>query len=450
MIGKRPASSSETISGDGLLTIEGVYRSFLIVMNSYRRFIPIMLQFTPLLSSAIGESRLAVFAKSNGELRKDLSKEDVEVYELKNSLYAEFVARAEEVAAAAQGANHFPQMMVIGLISSYDAFISQLLKAVANKHNELLLTKDEQIKYSDLIKYPSIEAARDAIIEQNIESVLRTSHQEQFSWMENRFSMQLHSDLPVWPKFIELCERRNLLTHTGGIVSRRYIENCNAHKCDIGDIKVGDRLIVSTQYFGEAVKIIYEIGAKLCHVFWRKFAKEEREKADTELNMLGFNLIYQRAYDLAEIMLHFGVDVIKTYSSESVRRMMIINLANAWRLRGRTEDAKKLVEKEDWSGWEHQFRICVASIKGEVDTVVSLMREIGASGRPSLEEYRSWPVFRGICENEKFVATFEEVFGESFISSQAVEITLSAAAESTETPSLENSAGGVRRAVGAV
>jgi hypothetical protein len=287
---------------------------------------------------------------------------------------------------------------------------------------EIVLTSEKAIKFSDLSKFNSIEEARSSLIGREIESVIRSSHQYQFGWMEDRFSIPLRKNLSVWPDFVELCERRNLLTHTGGVVSAQYVANCKAAGVDLSDIKLGTKLPVDGMYFSKAVSIIYEIGVKLCHVLWRKFAAQEREVADGSLSELCYNLICASSYELAESLLNFGITVLKKHSSDRIRRMMIVNLANAVRLQGRDTEAKKILAREDWTACDHDFAICVAAVSGKVIEVIRLMPIIGAKGIPNAEDYRTWPVFRGLGSEPKFTATFEEVFCEPFVATSAIEI----------------------------
>jgi hypothetical protein len=113
--------------------------------------------------------------------------------------------------------------MIIGLVSAYDAFLANLLRAIITRHSDIVLTSDKTIRFSELASYSSIDDARTALIDREIESVLRLSHHEQFDWMEKIFHIKLRVKLPVWPRFVELCERRNLLTHTAGVVSKQNI-----------------------------------------------------------------------------------------------------------------------------------------------------------------------------------------------------------------------------------
>jgi len=363
----------------------------------------------------IAEDRIGGFARSKGKERADLSSAEVSIYELELGQYREFMICRDEVAAARLGARHLPEVVVVGLISTYDAFLADLLRVVAKRQPGTFLTPDKTLKFSELTNFSSIDEARSYLIDKEIESLIRQSHHEQFDWMQKRFDVKLCENLPVWPKFVELCERRNLLTHTGGIVSKQYLEVCKEHKCNIEKVALGEKLTVNAEYFREAVGIIYEIGVKLCHVFWRKFAKEERKEADRALNELGYDLIYGRAYPVAEAILNFGDNVLKTHYSDSTRRMIVINLANAIRLQERPEDAKLILDREDWSACSEEFKICVAAVRGEVDTVVQLANAIGTGGRPTLEHYRTWPVFRGMRTEEKFILAVEQIFGEPLI-----------------------------------
>ena len=193
------------------------------------------------------------------------------------------------------------------------------------------------------------------------------------------------------------------LTHTGGAVSVQYLSNCTAQNLDVSNIVAGERLDVDNAYFSRAVSIVYEVGVKLCYTFWRKFVKAEHESANDALRDLTYDLIVWRAYAVAESLLRFGTDVVKrTRGNDRTHRMMIVNLANAVRLQGRGGEAKKILEKEDWSASNDAFTVSVAAVSGDIDNVVKIMKNIGPGSYPSAEDYRTWPVFRGIRMNRNF------------------------------------------------
>jgi hypothetical protein len=396
-------------------SFEAVFRRYASVMRTYRNFLALTLELVPAISNTLSDKRISEFAKQRGAKRTDLTNADRTVFELPMHSFQEFMMQHREIRAAMDGAKHLPEVMIIGLVSAYDAFLSQLVRVVFDLNPGIVFTSDKSIKFSDLVAYKDMNAARDALIDREIESLIRESHHQQFASLEEKLTMKLREGLSVWPKFIELCERRNLLTHTGGIVSHQYLTNCSNHKFDVTQIAVGDRLRIDSAYFAEAVRVMTEIGMKLCYVFWRKFGKGQRDDADSALSDECYNLIAGGDYATAEAILSFGCDVLKKSGSDRTRRMMIINLANALRLQKKVTNARKLLDGEDWGAVNDEFAISVAAVREDVSTVVALMRRIGRAGRPDIEDYRTWPVFRGMRTDPDFQSAFLEVFGEAVI-----------------------------------
>lgn len=410
-----------TIAGEAK-TFADVFAAFASVTWTYRNYLQLTLAIAPMISGAVAERTIGEFAKSKGSKREDLSDDTRTVFELGINTFREFNVHQDEILAALRGASLLPEVMLIGLVSAYDSFLTKLLRVIFLSHEQIILTSEKTLKFSELSEFKSIEEARNVLIDREIESVLRDSHQDHFKWMENKFSMKLKSDLSVFPKFIELCERRNLMTHTGGFVSAKYLDNCRNHNALLPDIELGTKLTVDNEYYSIAVNVVCEIGIKLCYVLWRKFAKDERGKADSRLNEFCYDLIVRRNYNVAEAILRFGSQVLEKGGSDSCRRMMIINLANALRLQERKVEANKLLDSEDWSAVSDEFAISVAAVRSDFDKLIFLMEKIGPRGKPNAEDYRTWPVFRGLRSNERFKKAFHDVFGEPIVSPKAIDI----------------------------
>lgn len=391
-------------------TFSDVERSFKHAMLMYRNSVIEVIRLSPIFAAVFLGKSIQDIAKTRGTKREDLSSEAIHVYSLPDHAAFSINRHAEKSDALIAGARHLPEISTIGIISSYDAILTDLLKVVFKLKPEIIMTSDREIKFSDLVEFGSIEEARESIVSQEIEGAIRQSHHDQFAWMERKFGMPLTKNLEVWPDFVELCERRNLLTHTGGVVSRQYLKNCEAHgkKCDL---KPGDRLEVDVQYFRSAIEIVSEVGFKLIHTLWRKFSPSEREAADEALNALGMDLIANKRYSLAERILQFGVDQ-KHHHSDLIRRMMVVNLANAAKLGGHKDRCNKALSAHDWSATSYQFQICVAAVKNDFPEVVRLMCMGADVLELSSSQFRDWPVFKDARTNAEVQKTFEQTFGE--------------------------------------
>ena len=280
---------------------------------------------------------------------------------------------------------------------------------------ELLSSSERNLSFKDLIEIGSVEAARERIIQKEIETVIRKNHSEQVSWLESKLKMTLTKGLDIWPNFIEICERRNLLTHTGGIISEQYLKTCANHGCNVDKVVICETIAINGKYYHDAVGVILEFGMKLVQVIWRKLLSEDIEQANMQLNGFSYRLITRRRYKLAAKMLNFGLHEMKKHGTEATRKMMVVNYANAEKLGGNIGLSRKILDREDWSASTDNYRICVAAVKDEIEDVVSLMPRVVEANAMDIASFREWPVFETVRSDPRFVETSERVFGEKLL-----------------------------------
>jgi hypothetical protein len=61
-------------------------------------------------------------------------------------------------------------------------------------------------------------------------------------------------------------------------------------------------------------------------------------------------------------------------------------------------------------------------VKGNKEEMLQFMKQIGPNAKPTAEDYRTWPVFRGMRTDDDFMETFETVFGEPLIAPSRLEL----------------------------
>jgi hypothetical protein len=111
------------------------------------------------------------------------------------------------------------------IFSEFDAFMGSLLKILYLKNEELLKSIAREISFEDLLGFDNLQAAKLSMLDKEIETFRRDSYVEQFSTLEKKFKIPLKK-FPEWADFVELSQRRNILTHNGGGVSDQYISVC--------------------------------------------------------------------------------------------------------------------------------------------------------------------------------------------------------------------------------
>jgi hypothetical protein len=303
---------------------------------------------------------------------------------------------------------------VVSLVSEYDSFLGGLLRALFRFRPDLLNESDRTLTLKELQTFESIDAARDFIVEKEVETVVRKGHVEQFEWMENRFVVRLREGLAAWPTFVEVTERRNLLVHRSGIASLHYLSVCRQHGIDCTATIVGTELTVTRAYLLKAYECLVEIGVKLAHVLWRKLLPEERADADESLNSLCLDLMLEGRNGLARSLLDFATGVLKKWSTEVNRLLFVINRAQAYKWLGDESTCQKILSDEDWSAVDDKLSLGVAVLKDNFEAAAALMRKVGGGTYVNKDGYREWPIFKQFRKTAQFTTAYKEIFDEDF------------------------------------
>lgn len=375
-------------------------------MEVYIRSVPFVMSGLPILMHIHIDKNIREYAQNNGNIMS--SDSEFETYELDMEHAEKLRRRVGRVSAIKEGIDYLPNLFLIGIITAYDIFISRLIKVVLITRPEILSSSEKNISFSDIVSLGSIEAARDKIIDKEIDILMRGSHSDQIDWMEKKLDLDLRKN-ELWPKFLEICERRNLLAHTGGIVSQQYVSNCKKHQHDIKDTKIGDLLAVTPKYYNASVKVVLEYGLKILQIVWRKLKPDEIALASSELNQIGYDLIDKRNFKLAANMYDFGLNTMKKHGSEAQRRTMVINFANACKMDKNIKEALKILEKEDWSASAPEYKLYVAAIKDDLDGVLKILPLVKDAIQPN--DFRHRPIFDNLREKSQFIEAFEHLYG---------------------------------------
>lgn len=360
-------------------------------------------------------------AKAFGEFMKakgvrTVEKDCSESYRIKPEDLTTFKRHNKDLLSCALALRNAPRTFLCSLVHHFDAYLGRLLRVAFFVKPELLNASQRQLSFAELLELSSIDAAREYVIEKEVETVIRDSHAAHFDWMESRFGLQLRKDLPAWQHFIEITERRNLFVHCDGVVSSQYLAVCRKHQVALPDkLKPGDELDVEPDYFSQAVECVLEVGIKLGHVLWRKLQPDKLLDADKALHLATYDVLAEERYSLAKILLHFAVETLKRQASEEFRCLNLINLAIAHSFSDERQQALDILKGYDWSASEDKFKLAVAVLQHKHADAVRLMKTIGTHGSVTRVDYSSWPLFKDFRHRPEFLATYRELFGENFV-----------------------------------
>ena len=301
-----------------------------------------------------------------------------------------------------------PRSLLVAMVSQHDAFIGDLVRALYALDPALLDGIDRTYAYRD-VKGLSTERLRERVVEDEIVALLHESHTKQILQLQHRLNMRLDSDGWLLARFNELCQRRNLYAHAGGIVSRGYVGARRAIDRGYGG-QPGDVLTLDAAEFESAYVLLVEMAVKLWQVTWRHVRGDEAAVAEEALYRLNYMLLVFEEFSLAQLLLEFALD-LPQQPCEATRRKNIINLAQAHKWQGDETACARVVE-DDWTACEDSFALALAVLRDDFDEAARLMVEVGRRDDIVEQAFRDWPLLREFRKTPQFAAAYKTLYGD--------------------------------------
>ena len=217
--------------------------------------------------------------------------------------------------------------LFIGLFSEYDHFIGELLKAIYAANPSLYKGLKREISLTDLLDFSSIEEIKRDILEKEIDGFRRDSYIDQFAGLERMFDIRTLTAFPEWPQFIEMAQRRNLMTHNGGYVSQQYLATCQKNSVSFSSAPaIGTQLAFDGKYLGDALLVVSKVGFMLAHTLWRKILPNDVDASNEEINDSIYDLLTWQRWRVAAAFGDFALtDPMRRNIKDIQLRIRLIN-----------------------------------------------------------------------------------------------------------------------------
>lgn len=390
-------------------------KNFLKHVNGLQKAIEVSM----LIATSLRErenNKIKEFIDKNGKdlkITKGVRKFRLDIQQ--NFIYKNLINEEEKSAVAVK---LIPRSIFISLVSQFDLLVADMMKAVLIKY-PAIISKEKTLTFEEALNLKSFNELREYFISNEIDEVLRGNHIRHIDWFEKKIKIKLKDSLgKKWQSFVELTERRNLFVHADGIVNDTYINNCKNYGVELDkNLKKGEILYISPEYFKNSYNCLYEIAVKLSWLVWRKMETKDIEEIDTFFNTeIGVELISQKEYQLSENIFSFILDNCKE-SSDLLKSIFLINLALTKKSKGNIIEAKNILNTRDWSASRIELRFVVHVLLKEFKEALILMEKIGkGSDLINRESYETDPVYKELRETSDFKKVFKKIYGEEYVS----------------------------------
>ncbi len=332
--------------------------------------------------------------------------------------------RVDEFVNSARRArySHVPEVLLsslyVSMFSALDTYVSELVTALFKGKPDLFATIERSLTLDEIVRHGTVDAVRDALLQEEIEDLRRKSYVEQFDYMERVFGLPLRQ-FEDWHAFVEAGQRRNLYVHCDGVVTEQYLTMCKKHDVKLdAAIVVGHRYFMDVNHTMDTIGLMLRLGATLGHTLWRKVLPKEIEPADKHLHHIAFDALRRERYRFAIAVSRFALSpMISKSSSDVTKKINTVNLAIGLKFNNSPDEALKLLDGLDLTASVKDFRLADAVLRDKFADAANIMRSIGKRGALVYEyAYHDWPLFRAFRTSPEFLKAYEEIYGTSFAS----------------------------------
>lgn len=301
------------------------------------------------------------------------------------------------------------------LIAEFDFLMLRLLTNICKDFPSVLVADSETITAGTLRAGKTFDVWEQEQLEKKISSKLRESHSDIVQWILTDIAevkdISSVTKSPFYRDFIEVCQRRHLFIHNGGIVNEDYRSKCIAAGINPDKIaKVGTHLSIDPNYLRSAAARVYLVGAFVLHLAFQNRYKENKKFSFRALLSASHDFLLSDLTKMAERVIDFAEFRSKEFDTETrlkfgINRALTKLFDPKLSVEDQNEQASKVLRKYDWSVVDPILKLALACTKRDFSDIINLAIAANKAGL-RYQDAKCFCVFREARDIKGFMDCF--------------------------------------------
>lgn len=307
--------------------------------------------------------------------------------------------------------NYLPNNLIVSIASSYDIYLSTLLRKTIINHRRFDLIKKE-LSLCDILKYSSKDDLISACVEEKISDLMRKSHKEQINWIEKSFNLDIINSFSEWKTVFEFFQIRNVVVHNDGVVNQILLDELKKNGISSDKYKLGNKLLFTPNEMSKQIRCIIDFSIYVFSLMLRTFYKnsEDLDEIDDLINKIVYDFLCQKKNTQVVSIVDNILKNNQRHSS-AYYFLFVINKCIALKNNG-SDSYVKVLQKLDWSNCDNQYKIARAILLDETEQACEIMDTLDKE--QMIFAYVEWPLFKDFIKKEEFKFKFKEIYGTDF------------------------------------
>lgn len=283
------------------------------------------------------------------------------------------------------------------LVGDFEVLVGRLAKIMLTAHPGQLAASERSFTWKDIAVFGSLDDFKEHAIDRAIEDMLRGSFGD---WIEYFRSKQRVTvpQLAEEPFVLEVFQRRHVIVHNGGRVSRLYVLKCGGAAATT---KMDEVLVVDAAYFRRAADALSVIGLGLAANICRQVIKTESDRSLVERLMgdLPYRMLLAGRFWAAREICREQ----QLFDGKGSYRAMVVQV-NGWlaeKRLGRLADVQGEIELWDTTPLAAEFQLAKLALLDQLPKALALTKQLRGTDALPMHFFYAWPLLEEVRAYEQ-------------------------------------------------
>lgn len=284
------------------------------------------------------------------------------------------------------------------LVIHFEALMSDVLR-LYYQHHPSALPDTHRLSLNEFARLGSHEKAVQYVIDTELDQFMRGSLENWQDFFEKQFKLDLTKFGGSWEEIIELFQRRNVLVHNAGKVSRQYLYK--VPKRLTSDLHHGEALFTDLAYVQRSTGLILALGLHLLNGVWESVFR--REIATFRIQAISFvatKVLKAERWSETELLFQLLLEQKGLDAREAMLARLNMLLARK-RLHGMAAIQKDL-DAFEYGVTAPFFAALAYALAEDIESFLNLYPQSALTP----EQLQTAPIFAEFRENPRFKALY--------------------------------------------
>ncbi len=296
------------------------------------------------------------------------------------------------------------ETMLQQIVNTWETLLGNLVR-IRYINNPELLTEPLPLTFIQILKCGGPGELLTIYVDKVVGRVLGLDTDGQLKFFKEEFKADLRQVFSRIDFLKEIVWRRHMIVHCDGKATEDY---CKRVKHNTKKRLVpGMRLETDLPYVFDAWDAVFSAGVIMAHLVSISFARSVKladmeEPADDYLLVASFNMLKEKRYAAAKMLLEYANGNNCHIGTEGVGLALKVNLAIVYKALNIRSEFDKIVNSSMWNSRDENFRAVIAVLRGNMKEAYKLIRTLCKEHPHYLNYVYDWVVYEDLRKDQDF------------------------------------------------